>query len=77
MNVNELSNNFLRSSGGLEAFEDKLKVEEDEKEERIAAEVERRLDISSKTRSRLNKLIDRKKSEANKALPGGSREKVV
>ena len=54
-----------------------MKVEEDEKEERIAAEVERRLDISSKTRSRLNKLIDRKKSEANKSLRGGSREKVV
>ena len=63
--------------GGLEAFEEDLERQEDEKEERVAAEEERRVQISGKTRSRLNKLIGRKRAEANQASRGGSNERVT
>ena len=51
-------------SGGLEAFEDRLQEEEAEKEKEIQEENDRRVNISSKTRSRLNQLLDRKRAEA-------------
>ena len=50
--------------GGLEAFEDRLQAEEAEKEKEIQEENDRRVNISSKTRSRLNQLLDRKRAEA-------------
>ena len=50
-------------SGGLEAFEEKLRLEEEEKEDAKQREVERRQEISKKTRSRLSELLDRKRAE--------------
>ena len=50
-------------SGGLEAFEEKLRLEEEEKEAAKQRELDRRQEISKKTRSRLSELLDRKRAE--------------
>ena len=56
--------NFLPFfSGGLEAFEEKLRLEEEEKEAAKQRELDRRQEISKKTRSRLSELLDRKRAE--------------
>ena len=49
--------------GGLEAFEEKLRLEEEERENAKRREEERRKEISKKTRSRLSELLDRKRAE--------------
>ena len=49
--------------GGLEAFEEKLRLEEEEKEAAKQRELDRRQEISKKTRSRLSELLDRKRAE--------------
>ena len=54
---------FYLFSGGLEAFEEKLRLEEEEKEAVKQREVERVQEISKKTRSRLSELLDRKRAE--------------
>ena len=54
--------------GGLEAFEDNLRKEEEEREAAKRKEEERRLEISQKTRNRLSKLLDRKRAEVKDQL---------
>ena len=51
-------------SGGVEAFEDKLKADEAAVEDAKEEEKQRRTQISSKTRNRLSKLLERKRTEA-------------
>ena len=58
-----LFSTFFYFQGGLEAFEEKLRLEEEEKEAAKQQEVERRQEISKKTRSRLSELLDRKRAE--------------
>lgn len=54
--------------GGLEAFEDNLRREEEDRAAAKRKEEERRLDISKKTRNRLSKLLDRKRAEVKDQL---------
>ena len=60
--------NFCLILGGLEAFEEKLRKEEEEKEAAKRREEERRAEISKKTRSRLSELLDRKRAEVLQEL---------
>ena len=55
-------------SGGLEAFEENLRREEEEKEELKRKEQERRQEISTKTRNNLSRLLDRKRAEVKDEL---------
>ena len=55
-------------SGGLEAFEENLRREEEEKEELKRKEEERRQEISTKTRNNLSRLLDRKRAEVKDEL---------
>ena len=55
-------------TGGLEAFEENLRKEEEAKQAKIEQEKQRRLEISTKTRNRLTKLLDRKRAEASSEL---------
>ena len=50
-------------TGGLEAFEENLRLEEEEREAVKRREEERRQEISTKTRNRLSKLLNRKIAE--------------
>ena len=61
-------NDDLFTVGGLEAFEEKLQREEEEKEAAKRREEERRAEISKKTRSRLSELLDRKRAEVLQEL---------
>ena len=54
--------------GGLEAYEENLRREEEAKEEAKRKEKERRLEISQTTRNRLSKLLDRKRAESKDQL---------
>ena len=58
-----VSINCFPFAGGLEAFEEKLRLEEEEREAAKRREEERRKEISKKTRSRLSELLDRKRAE--------------
>jgi chitinase len=53
----------IKSAGGVDAFEEKLKEEEVAKEEAEEKEKERRLSISSRTRNRLSKVLERKRNQ--------------
>ena len=57
--------------GGVDAFEDKLKAEEEAVEDAKEEEQQRRTQISSKTRNRLSKLLDRKRVEAGSSSTRG------
>ena len=59
---------LLKNVGGLDAFEEKLRREEEEREAAKKAEEERRAEISKKTRSRLSELLDRKRAEVLQEL---------
>eukprot|EP00094_Tigriopus_californicus_P004624 TCALIF_04451-PA protein Name:"Similar to CHIA Acidic mammalian chitinase (Bos taurus)" AED:0.30 eAED:0.30 QI:0/0.73/0.65/0.9/0.89/0.85/20/288/2866 len=65
----------IKAAGGLEAFENQLRKEEEHKEELIEQEQTRKTDISSQTRNRLNQLLERKRAESNKKLEGGQDDK--
>ena len=69
----------IKEAGGLDEFEDKLKKEEEEKQEKIEKEEKRRLEISTTTKNRLTKLLERKRAEAanqlNRPITGGGDEK--
>ena len=58
----------IKDAGGLDAFEEKLRREEEEKEAAKRREEERRQEISKKTRSRLSELLDRKRAEVLQEL---------
>ncbi len=61
--------------GGVEAFEEKIKEEERKEEEQKREEQERRQSISSKTRNRLSKVLERKRVEASNRFSTGSTRK--
>ena len=52
----------------MEAFEENLRREEEEREAVKRKEEERRLEISQLTRNRLSKLLDRKRAEVKDQL---------
>lgn len=54
---------FILLPGGIEAFEEQLKKEEEAKEAKRKEDEQRRHEISQKTRTRLTKLLDRKRAE--------------
>ena len=56
------------SLGGIDEFEEKIRQEEEAKKESIRVEEERRQEITTKTRSRLTKLLDKKRAEAHDEL---------
>merc|ERR1712190_409206 len=58
----------IKNAGGLEAFEENLRREEEEKEELKRKEEERRQEISTKTRNNLSRLLDRKRAEVKDEL---------
>jgi hypothetical protein len=58
----------IKNAGGLEAFEENLRREEEEKEAIKRKEEERRLEISTKTRNNLSRLLDRKRAEVKDEL---------
>ena len=60
--------------GGIEAFEEQLQAEENAKEEKRQEAKDRKNQISSKTRSRLNQLLGRKKAEESSRLQGSEPE---
>ena len=55
-------------SGGIDEFEEKIRVEEEAKKEVVKAEQERRDEITKKTRGNLSKLLDKKRAEAHNEL---------
>ena len=61
--IQEITKSFYLLVGGLDAFEEKLRREEEEREAAKRREEERRAEISKKTRSRLSELLDRKRAE--------------
>ena len=61
-------NIFWPFAGGLEAFEQKLQLEEEEREAAKRREEERRAEISKKTRNRLSELLARKRDEVLQEL---------
>ena len=66
----EITNSFYLypNVGGLDAFEENLRREEEEREAAKRREEERRAEISKKTRSRLSELLDRKRAEVLQEL---------
>jgi hypothetical protein len=58
----------IKDAGGLEAFEQKLQLEEEEREAAKRREEERRAEISKKTRNRLSELLARKRDEVLQEL---------
>merc|ERR1719204_1599349 len=58
----------IKAAGGIDAFEENRRKEEEAKKAKIEKEKQRRLEISQKTRNRLTRLLDRKRAEAAPGL---------